>query len=76
MNGPDGAACSSWRVSGPSPFEARAKRREHLRVTELKLRCRRQKKKTVGGRNVLSVRSLFTEYANERGAAVKAAQDV
>jgi iron(III) transport system ATP-binding protein len=25
---------------------------------------------------VLSVRSLFTEYANERGAAVKAAQDV
>src|SRR3981081_4302345 len=27
-------------------------------------------------RNVLSVRSLFTEYANERGAAVKAAQDV
>src|SRR5712675_2565374 len=28
------------------------------------------------GSNVLSVRSLFTEYANERGAAVKAAQDV
>jgi iron(III) transport system ATP-binding protein len=25
---------------------------------------------------VLSVRALFTEYANERGAAVKAAQDV
>ena len=25
---------------------------------------------------MLSVRALFTEYANERGAAVKAAQDV
>ena len=28
------------------------------------------------GGNVLNVRSLFTEYANERGAAVKAAQNV
>jgi iron(III) transport system ATP-binding protein len=32
--------------------------------------------KDYGRTNVLSVRSLYTEYANERGAAVKAAQNV
>src|SRR6476619_4203971 len=32
--------------------------------------------KGYGRTNVLSVRSLYTEYANEHGAAVKAAQDV